>query len=132
MGESPVMANDRLTLITVVGGIGLFILISVAYAFIVEGWLGVYLSDESSPLAVVMFAVFLGGALYVEHRKERDREKEGNVHHWFSEETHEAWNSKDINGKVVVVLGYIIGAIVGLFLMWLVLMFVLGWFFSQA
>lgn len=129
MGESSGMGDDRLSLGGVMGSIVLFILISIAWAAM---GLDDYLSDEFSPLAVVLFVVFLGGALYFEYQKEQGREKEGNVHHWFSKETHELWNSKDTKGKIVYVLGHVLAAIIAVVLAWYALLFSAGWFFSQV
>ena len=74
MGESTHMTNDRLTFGGVLSGIVLFILISVLYAVFLEDGLDDYLSDEFSPLAVVIFVVFWGGVLYVEYQKGQNRE----------------------------------------------------------
>ena len=126
------MSDDHLTLRGVLVSIGLSILVFFVFSGSLGDWLDDYLSDEFSPLAVVLFVVFLGGALYVEYQKEQAREKEGKIHHWFSKETHELWNSMDTKGKVVHLLGYIIATIIAVVLAWYALIFSVGWFFSQV
>jgi hypothetical protein len=131
IGKSLDMSDDHLTLRGVLVSIGLSILVFFVFAGSFGDWLDDYVSDEFSPLAVVLFVVFLGGVLYVEYQREQTREKEGKVHHWFSKETHELWNSKDTKGKVVYVLVNIIAAIIGILLAIYLFLTLAFWFFCS-
>jgi putative Ca2+/H+ antiporter (TMEM165/GDT1 family) len=131
-GNGSDMSDDHLTLREVLVSIGLSILLFFVFSGSFGDWLDDYLSDEFSPLAVVLFVVFLGVILYLEYQKKQTAEKEGDGHYWFSKETHELWNSKNTKGKIVYVLGYIIATIIAVVFAFAIMFFLLAWFYSQV
>lgn len=88
--------------------------------------------DIGGVIGVVLFVGYMVAILYREfHKEDPDIESGGNIHQFFSQKTHDLWNSKDMKGKVLFILGRIVIAIVALFLAFLFLRWILFWFYSQ-
>ena len=107
------------------------ILGSVVVLLLVVGWA----ITTGGVIGVVLGVGYLAAVLYREfHKEDPDIESGGNIHQFFSQKTHDLWNSKDMKGKVLFVLGrillIIVGLIVGLYLAHLILILIAGWFFS--
>ena len=72
--------------------------------------------DIGGVIGVVLFVGYMVAIIYREfHKEDPDIESGGNIHQFFSQETHDLWNSKDMRGKVLFVLGRIVISIVALF-----------------
>jgi len=88
--------------------------------------------DIGGVIGVVLFVGYMVAIIYREfHKEDPDIESGGNIHQFFSQETHDLWNSKDMRGKVLFVLGRILLIIVGLYLGFYIFMMVVAWFYSQ-
>ena len=92
--------------------------------------------DIGGVIGVVLFVGYMAAVLYREfHKEDPDIESGGNIHQFFSQETHDLWNSKDMKGKVLLVLfwilRFIVALIVGLFLAYHIFFLIAGWFYSQ-
>ena len=92
--------------------------------------------DIGGVIGVVLGVGYLAAVLYREfHKEDPDIESGGNIHQFFSQKTHDLWNSKDMKGKVLFVLGrillIIVGLIVGLYLTYLIFILIAGSFYSQ-
>ena len=104
------------------------ILGSVVFLLLVVGWA----LNTGGVIGVVLGVGYLAAVLYREyHKEDPDIESGGNIHQFFSQKTHDLWNSKDMKGKVLFVLGRILLMIVGLYLGFYIFMMVVAWFYSQ-
>ena len=82
-------------------------------------------------IGLVLFVGYLAAVLYREFRLEKAREDSGMVNRWFSEETYNLWNSKDMKGKILLVLGWIVGGVIGVLLVIFIFFMAVAWLYSQ-
>jgi|SaaInlStandDraft_1057018.scaffolds.fasta_scaffold74075_1 hypothetical protein len=98
-------------------------IIPVCYLFFEVGGVGV---------GAVLSIVFLGGLLYREfHKKDTDVESEGDIHQFFSQKTHDLWNSFDMKGKILFILGQILAFIIAVLFSIYILLTPAFWFFCS-
>ena len=98
-------------------------IIPVCYLFFKVGGVGV---------GAVLSLVFLGGLLYREfHKKDADVESAGNIRQLFSQETHDLWNSFDMKGKILFILGGVVLSIVAVLLSIYIILTPVFWFFCS-